>query len=238
MNFYQSLSRHYDEIFAADEAEMRFVGGLLPRGAAILDIGCGTGNKTVLLGDGAASVDAVDLDASMIARAETAHARPNIHYAALNMLDIGKAFANKRFDAVLCLGNTLVHLPSPAAISGLLRDIHALLAENGLFIPQILNYDRILDQNVTELPLLETANARFTRGYARQDGQLRFVTCLEDKATGETLRGDIPLYPLRQGELATLLAEAGFSKVEYFGSYAGDALHSGSFILLACCRKA
>ena len=238
MDFYSELSRHYDAVFAVDAAEMAFMAGLPSEGAAVLDLGCGTGNKTVYLSERAASVEAVDLDPGMIAKAKQDNARPNIHYAVLDMLDAGKAFAGRRFDAVFCLGNTLVHLPSPKAFQGLLTTVSDLTSDSGGFILQILNYDRIIDQDVTSLPVIETPDVRFYRAYARQVGLLRFVTALEIKAGGEMLHNDIPLYPLRKQELTDMLLRAGFRTPEYFGGYRGEAHQENSFVTIAHCRKA
>ncbi len=236
MDFYQTLSRYYDEIFAADEAEMRFIRDLLPPKARLLDIGCGTGNKTVHFSEGASLVEALDMDEGMIAKARTDHARPNITYSALNMLDIGTVFAGRRFEAALCLGNTLVHLPSPDVMLNFASAVAGLLTEQGCFTLQILNYDRILEQHISDLPLLETPNVRFRRGYAREGERLRFITSLEDKKGGETLHNNIALYPLRKRELDGLLKKAGFRRIAYFGSYLGGELGPDSFVLIACCR--
>ena len=237
MSFYQEISSYYDAIFPADAGEMAFVHRLLPRRGILLDIGCGTGNKTVLLAEGAAFVEGVDLDPGMIARAASDNARPNIRYQALDMRAMDEAFAGRRFDAILCLGNTLVHLSSPEAIREMLRTVAGLLASEGSFVLQILNYDRILDRGIMELPTLETADFRFTRAYAGDGGLLRFQTVLEDRKTGAVLRNDIPLYPLRKGELAAMLREAGFERADYFGSYRGEAHTDDSFVTIAHCHK-
>lgn len=237
MNFYQELSRHYDAIFATSAEEMRFIRRLIPENAAVLDIGCGTGNKTVYFSDKAASVDAVDLDSGMIARAVSAHGRANVRYAVLDMRLVDKAFAGRFFGAVVCLGNTLVHLLSPGAILDLLAKIRSLLAKDGVFIVQILNYDRARAQNITELPPIETPEVRFLRRYVWEDGALRFITVLKIKHSGETLENDIPLYPLGKEELTNLLLQAGFGEPEYFGSYQGDAHGDDSFVTIACCRS-
>ena len=233
MSFYQQISAYYDAIFPVDAGEMAFVRRLLPPEATILDIGCGTGNKTVFLAEGAARVEAVDLDPGMIERAASDNARPNIHYRTLSMRNLGKTFAGRHFDAVLCLGNTLVHLPSPEEIRTLLTDIAALLAPTGCLIVQVLNYDRILDRNALELPILQTPQLSFTRAYRRDGPLLRFLTVLEDKVTGRVLHNDIPLYPLRMRELTEILRDVGLGAVEYFGSYRGEAHTSDSFVTIA-----
>jgi len=231
MNFYQELSRYYDEIFAVDDAEMRFIATLLEARDDILDIGCGTGNKTVLLSE-SARVIGVDADAGMIGKAKSDNARPGIEYGVLDMADLEKRFEPASFDAAVCLGNTLVHLTAPEAIQALCGAVRRLLKPGGLFICQILNYDRILDNAVSELPIIDTPNTRFSRFYTRQDDILLFRTELFIKATGEKLANETPLYALRPGALDATLDKAGFSRRERYGSYEGGPFVKDSFVLI------
>lgn len=236
MGFYQELSRYYDEIFAVNAEEMAFVRTLLQGATRILDIGCGTGNKTVHFGANAAEVVAVDLDEEMITKAKALNARSNIRYDVINMLEIDQAFRGMRFDGVVCLGNTLVHLPSPEAIQAVLEKIRVLLAAGGVCIVQILNYDRIIALKAHTLPVINTPNTRFTRDYEWRDGEMHFVTALELKKTGQTLHNDIVLYPLRKGEFGRMLRNAGFRQVDYYGSYLDGPHDDTSFVTIAVCR--
>lgn len=237
MDFYTAISAYYDTIFPVNAAEMAFVGNLLEDRRKILDIGCGTGNKTVLLQRPGREITAVDADAAMIERAGQGNAGPGITYSVKDMRRIGSAFPAGSFDAALCLGNTLVHLSDPVLIAGMLRETATLLDACGLCVIQILNYDRILNANVRELPALETDALHFSRSYEWQGKEMLFVTELFLKDSGETIRNAVPLYPLRKAELDSALGRAGFKNVEYHGSYAGDALAADSFVLIAVARK-
>ncbi len=232
MSFYSSISPYYNEIFPIDAAEMAFVEHRLPEGASILDLGCGTGNKTVHCAGRGREILGVDEDPDMIAAARASATVPGLRYEVLPMLEADRALGARRFDAVLCLGNTLVHLTDPARIGEMLGKMAGLLNDDGFTIIQILNYDRILSRGLWELPVLETKNIRFERSYAPRDALLRFQTRLTVKGTGEELRNDIPLYPLRREELADMLLRAGFGRAEWFGSYRGGALTEDSFPLI------
>lgn len=237
MSFYQRLSAYYDEIFAVRPDELRFLAERLAGKKRLLDIGCGTGNKTVHFASPANSIVAVDLNPDMIARARKDNARGAIHYEVMDMLDVGARFAPSSFDGVLCLGNTLVHLDSPAAMGDFLHGAFTLLAPEGTLVLQILNYDRILDRKVETLPAIDTEHLLFTRRYVWKDGALRFMTVLTVKESGETLKSDIPLYPLRRGELTGLLQHAGYTGLEYYGDFAGKPYDDDAFVTIAVCGK-
>lgn len=237
MTFYDDLSRYYDEIFPVDAAEMAFVSGQVAGKRRLLDVGCGTGNKTVHCAAKDVQVTGIDRDPAMITRAKTDNARSNISYEVLDMSLLGVRYAPGSFDAAVCLGNTLVHLADRAAIDALLGDLGGLLAAEGVAVIQILNYDRILDGHITSLPDLESEHALFTRSYEAEGPLLRFITRLTEKSSGRSLDNAVPLYPLRREELARGLAAAGFHTVEWYGNYRGDPLTADSFALIAVCRK-
>ncbi|MDL2316936.1 class I SAM-dependent methyltransferase [Desulfovibrio sp. OttesenSCG-928-A18] len=240
MDFYEVLSRYYDGIFPVGEEDMAFLTRLVRGCGPILDLGCGTGNKTEFFALDAAgdnrSVTAIDSDKAMIEQARNAHARSNIRYETMDMQDIDLRLKPASFDAVLCLGNTLVHLTAQDEIRALLGKVHALLTERGRLLIQILNYDRILTREQYSLPLLESHEALFTRRYIWKEGEMRFVTSLQVKESGQTFSNDIPLVPLRKAELDAQLELAGFRSRTYYGSFSGEAYSDDSFVSIVCCE--
>lgn len=237
MSFYSSISAFYDEIFPVDADEMAFVKSRLEGRKAVLDIGCGTGNKTVFLAEAGRKIIAIDGDMGMIGAARREHAAPGLKYRVLNMTEIKNAFEPESFDAVLCLGNTLVHLPNADEIAQLLAQMASILKPGGLAIIQILNYERILDDPAFALPVLETDKIRFVRKYQFKACEMRFVTSLLLKESGQEIQNDIPLYPLRKNELDIMLADAGYLEAAHYGSYQGTPLQENSLPLIAVAVK-
>lgn len=238
MNFYTALSAYYDEIFAVTPQDMEFIANLLPPQGHILDVGCGTGNKTVLLKN-AASINAIDLDSGMIDYARQHHAQPHIRYSQMDMRNLTAHFGQNaaeetRFTALLCLGNTLVHL-SEQEVGGFLQSGKELLQDGGSSVIQILNYDRIIDKNISELPVIETEHTIFTRYYHWVNNEMHFATSITLRASGEKLENDIVLYPLRTKTLEQLLMTAGFRQINWYGSFAGGPLTDDSFVCIAHC---
>lgn len=236
MGFYEELSRWYDEIFPVSAAEMAFTAAQIAQARHVLDLGCGTGNKTVHLALADREITALDLDEGMIVRARQDNARPGITYTAMDMREAGSRFSPQSFDAMLCLGNTLVHLDGPMAIGAFFRSLHPLLVPGGPFLIQILNYDRILDTAAAHLPPLESDHVLFTRRYEAEGDRLHFITALTLKETGQTWENDVLLYPLRKVELRRCLQDAGFAEPAWHGSFAGGEHTPDSFVTIAVCR--
>ena len=165
--FYSSISEYYPEIFPYNPAQLQFVknnAGDLP-GKKVLDIGCATGELAFQLSKSGADVTGIDLNEDLLQQANAKKVHPKLTFQKGNMVELQNDFQTETFDTVLCFGNTLVHLPSQELISEMLRGVHSVLKPGGLFMLQILNYDYILSEPVTELPLIETENIKFVRHY-------------------------------------------------------------------------
>lgn len=235
MNFYKSLSQYYDEIFPAGEADMAFLASRFAACVDILDLGCGTGNKSALLAAPGRRILGLDLDPDMIAVARANNSRPGIKFQVMDMTAAPELLPPASFDGALCLGNSLAHLEDPPAMERFVAGISGLLRPGGLLALQILNYERIRRLQIRELPLLESAGARFERRYEPQGRHLRFITALTVKSSGQRLVNEASLYPLERDELAALLERSGFGKVDWRGGYDGSPLGADSFALIALC---
>ena len=253
MEFYSSIAELYDYIFPLNQDQLDFTerelrsrdsasGVAAPR---VLDLGCGTGNLSIALAGRAYRVTGIDFDGGMISRAaEKAGGEEkerevlpgvSVNFMQMDMLKIDKKFSPGSFDAVLCFGNTLVHLTEPDKIAGFLKAVSRVLVPGGVFLLQIINYDRILDQSVAKLSTIENEHIRFERNYGLEpeSGLILFHTQLTAKKTGEVIDNTILLYPLRAGRLREFLEEAGFAGIKLYGDFSGAPLTAESVPLIA-----
>jgi SAM-dependent methyltransferase len=222
MKFYQSIADHYEEIFPLNMVQLNFVRNSFNDTSklTVLDIGCGTGALSIELGKIFNSVTAIDLDKGMLKKAKARESK-NVQFRRMDMLTIEKEFGPKSFDAVICFGNTLVHLDGKDQLLDFFKQARKILKKEGKLLFQIINYDRIIDQNIKSLPTIENDNIRFARNYNLDPGQkaLEFHTILTTKKTGQTIENKIQLYPVRSGEINHLLLEAGFSEIFFFSNF-------------------
>ena len=236
MNFYESISEHYHHIFPLNNMHVAFVKNsfLKTKQFDLLDIGCGTGSLSFELSKLFHSVTAIDLDEAMLHKAITQHTSLNLQFRNLNMLEIENTFGVNSFDAIVCFGNTLVHLDSTDSILDFFIQSKNVLKEDGKLLIQIINYDRILDQDIKDLPTIENEFIRFERNYhfRKEEHLIDFETILSIKETGQQIKNTIPLYPLRKSEIDKLLRDAGFSEITYFGNFKREDLSKDSIPLI------
>lgn len=111
--------------------EARLIDALAPRGASILDAGCGPGRHAGYLADQGHDVVGVDLDPTLIAAARVDH--PGPRYAVSDLATLTLPEGAGPFDAILCAGNVLgfVH---PQTRRPILANLKGVLAESGRLV--------------------------------------------------------------------------------------------------------
>ena len=105
--------------------EARLIDAMVPRGARILDAGCGTGRVGGHLAASGHDVTGVDLDPELIAEAERNHPGPHWQVGDLSELDLPG-----RFDVIVCAGNVMT-FAAPASRVEILRRFATHLAPGG-----------------------------------------------------------------------------------------------------------
>ncbi len=230
MAFYQSISEYYDHIFPLNNLQTGFVTGSFDAGSElkILDIGCGTGSLSIALASCFKKVIGIDPDTDMLSIAENKadNKLKNLSFEALGMLDIGEHFQKNTFDGILCFGNTLVHLGSEKEMQEFLDQANYVLKPGGKLMIQIINYDRVIDQNIKGLPTIENEFVKFTRKYTYHPEKklLDFETLLSIKSEKREIGNIIHLYPIRRAKLIQLVRQSGFSDIRVWGNFKREAL--------------
>jgi glycine/sarcosine N-methyltransferase len=236
MSFYSEIAEYYDLIFPFNKAHVEFIKNCIERpyeGKTILDVGCGTGDLAIALTGIGFQVTGIDYDTEMLTEARR-KVNDSRLFLQMDMRNLISHFNPAAFDALLCFGNTLVHLNGLAEVEVFCRNVRAVLKDRGKFLLQILNYDHILDHAVRKLPLIEDDMVRFERFYEYDAGTgiLAFKTKLLIKKTRKEIENEIPLYPMRKVELEAALKKAGFADLFFYGNFDKSELKEDSLPLV------
>jgi len=238
MNFYDSISDYYDNIFPYDDNQVNFVktyAGLETGKVNVLDIGTGTGKPALKLSEYGYLIDAIDYDSRMIELAAKNKHSDSLYpvFKVMDMRDISSYYKDDTYDIVFSFGNTLVHLLNNDEIIRFFISVKKLLKKSGVLLIQILNYDYILDNNIKELPLIENDKITFIRKYEPdKNGLINFNTELKIKKSGKIIKNSIKLNPLRKNDLEEFLLKSGFSGIEFFGNFNKEILKPDSLPLI------
>jgi SAM-dependent methyltransferase len=239
MAFYTSIAAAYDRIFPFDEDLVPFLLQFQYPGRRGLDIGCATGYLANALARREFEITGIDLDAEMIRLARVRFQNSRVSFFVRDMTRLAQGFPPESFDLVTCFGNTLVHLPDAAAIGRTLKQVFDLLTDEGGFIGQIIQYDRILSRRPTGLPTIERDGILFERTYSydSDDSRIRFSTRLTGVDIPYPIENEIPLFPLRTEELRQCLIEAGFAPPVFFADTDNSPLTDDSYALYFVAEK-
>jgi SAM-dependent methyltransferase len=110
--------------------EARLVDAMAPRGARILDAGCGPGRLGGVLAKAGHHVVGVDVDPALIEAAEHDHPGPHWLVGDLAELDLPARGIVEPFDVIVSAGNVMAFL-APSTRVQVLRRLRAHLAADG-----------------------------------------------------------------------------------------------------------
>ncbi len=205
---------------------------------SVIDLGCGTGEHSrFLAGEGFQAVG-LDRSESMLAKAQEKPLGPHLRFV-LGELQNVREVVPDRFGAAISLGNTLVHLTERQDLGRAFASFAQVLEAGGIFLFQILNYERIFEKNIRYLPL------NFRR---EEDGEIIFVRLMEFLEEGRirfcptTLKynplADPPVQVVRsrmthlrgwrREDLIPVLQGAGFTILSIHGDMKGGPFEPGN----------
>ncbi len=110
--------------------EARLIDAMVPRGARILDAGCGPGRVGGYLAVAGHDVVGVDVDPALIAAAEQDHPGPRWLVGDLAELDLPARGITEPFDVIVSAGNVMTFL-APSTRGRVLQRLRAHLADGG-----------------------------------------------------------------------------------------------------------
>ena len=234
MDFYTKIGDYYDQIFPYNPAQLEFVKKNLGsvKNKHLLDIGCGTGALSFKLAElDFESIHAIDYDSKMVEKAKAKKSsREHLPvFYEMDMREIANHFEPESFDAVICFGNTLVHLLTHSEIDQFIESVAKILKKSGSFMLQILNYDHILNKKIGQLPVIENEEIRFERFYNfRTDNLIDFRTNLAVKNEDLSIDNVIQLNPIRGNAILKLLENHNFKLIRLYGDFKMNPLKEDS----------
>jgi glycine/sarcosine N-methyltransferase len=240
-SFYTSIAKNYSEIFPYQPQQLAFIENRLTslNGKHVLDIGCASGELAFQLAAHGAQVTGIDLNEDLLEIANENIPQPNLEFRVGDMLELETDFEAGKLDGVICFGNTLVHLQELRQMRKMINAVYNLLKKGGQFLIQILNYDHILKEKITELPVIETNGFRFVRKYKYDENSrlLHFITELQLKKENKIISNSTTLFALKSKELKQLLKSEGFRNIKLFSNFSGDAFSGVHLPLVVSCQK-
>jgi SAM-dependent methyltransferase len=253
---YDEFSADYDRFVDWEgrlAAEMPFIEHRLEAACAqrVLDAACGTGRHALALAERGYEVIGTDGSPGMVeqARANACDAgRGDMSFIVASFGELARTLClargkipdteqtTSRFDAVLCLGNSLPHVLTPADLQVTLEDFGNCLRAGGLLLIQNRNFDAVLANRDRWMGPQSHQEGKtewlFLRFYDFDpDGLLTFNVVRLRREQGNGWSQDVSstwLWPLTEHELSAAVREAGFGDIRLYGDMGGASFDPGS----------
>jgi glycine/sarcosine N-methyltransferase len=248
---YDSLSADYDRFVNWQNrlsVELPFIIEQLQleNAHSVLDAATGTGMHAIALAQLGYHAAGADISTGMVekARLNALSAGVQVRFEVAGFGALAQSFGLNSVDSLLCLGNSLPHLLSIAALEEALQDFAACLKPGGLLIIQNRNFDAVMThrQRWMEPQAHSEQNTEwiFQRFYDFDpDGLLTFhmVTLKRtDREDWSQKEVSSRLRPILKADLVSALSAAGFTSIQSYGNMAGAAFDlelSGNLVITA-----
>jgi ubiquinone/menaquinone biosynthesis C-methylase UbiE len=220
--FYDSLASYYDDMISFNQALSKrttHLSSFVNPAVMAADFGCGTGLDSVAMAMLGAKVSAFDYSEDMLKQAKKNSRKYNqkIDFYNSSIDKIPKNFHNK-FDLIISLGNTLANLDT-SQLRKTFRKAADMLKAKGVFVLQILNYERIINSAERIVKITDENNIFIVRFYDFLSTGARFnILRFSGNKPHEysLITTKIFMHSLRQ--LKQCLENSGFYKIKTFGN--------------------
>lgn len=209
---------------------------------AIFDSCLGDGCDSIYLIKEGFEVTSNDLDPGFIKKAQENARKENVklHVTSFDWRKLDKHFEKEKFDAVLCVGNSLTHLFKLTDRTKTLWQFHRLLKENGILIIDERNYQYILDNKKEILGGKFRYKRKYVycgstvHGYPIKIANNKVV--MEYNDTIRKKKAQLALYPFKKNELLKLLEKTGFRKITQYSDYKKGFDEKADFYTYVCVK--
>lgn len=191
----------------------------------ILDLACGTGHHSIFFAKSGYGVTGVDLSEKMLQIArKNAEGVTTVKFLKAGFLDVSPKLKD-RFDAVICLGNSLPHLLSQKDLKKTLLNIYNLLNPGGIFILQNRNYDKIIKKKIRFMaPNITERNGEkivFFRilDFLKEKVLFNLVTFRQRQGKWSFQTKSTLLRPILRKDIENFLIGQGFKQQKFYGDY-------------------
>ncbi len=229
-NFYDDLATQYDKLFFDWKSTTKEQAAILDKifrdngfdtSARVLDCACGIGTQAVGLAGMGYAVTASDISEGELAeaKARAEGAQADIRFARADFRALSESFS-EHFDIVIAMDNALPHMLSREDLSAAVRSITERLAEGGIFVASIRDYDALLQSRPPYSPpyIHPTENGQrvsFQTWHWEGEHYRLIQYIIDDEETLQLSRFVCEYRAVRREELTALLTACGCRSVTW-----------------------
>lgn len=220
--FFDSTATWYDKMVNFDNAiniRKVFYKQILGTDAKTgFDIGCGSGIDSISISLIGNTISGYDISENMLNQARNNAQNYNCNIKFINK-DLSQNITElNKVDFIVSMGNTIANIPNHR-LDNLFQNINNLLNKNGIFVFQVVNYHKILNNKERILNITESDSDYYIRFYDFTNEDLNFNILKFDKSN--TKKRELittKLYPYLIEDFLPKLEKL-FNNVELFSGF-------------------
>ena len=244
MDFYEEFADKYDRLVSLEnrvKRESNFFKRIFSENnvKTVLDCACGTGHHVIMFKQMGYVAIGSDLSPSMIQKAKSNSEKYGIK-ALLKIADfrnLTKVF-DEKFDAVVCVGNSLPHLFSDKDLTKAISEMYHVLNKNGILIIDQRNYDRLVKNKLRFFPISFRDDEIFLYVLDYFPNKIVFNVVNIEIENRKVKTFSTEYNPLKKRKLIELLRMAGFKDMKLYQDHEFNNFDSeNSDNLVVVCKK-
>lgn len=213
------LAEHYSWMFgvpplvkAAEQLEL-LTRLNVARGELAVDLGAGSGFQSMALADlGFRRVLAIDTSAKLLKELQSNSGNRPVEAVQGDMMDLSQHVARGTADAIVCMGDTLPHLPARELVPQLFAEVFRALRKNGRFVLTFRDLSSELYGVDRFIPVRSAANKIMTcfLEYGSDVVMVHDLIHIHENGTWKLVKSCYPKLRLSADEIRIDLEQAGF----------------------------
>lgn len=239
--FYKEYSKYYDDIRPMNKKALDFLKKNFKFKKKLLDVACKTGDLAINLTMEGHEVQAIDIDKNFVrVSKEKANNQDGLElkFRDITPLELGKNDNLNNYDGIYYLHDEIAYLQSGRDTKTALKHLYKILKEDGIFILETLNFDKIIDQNIELLEAIikEKEKISLTTELEREGDYINCISKL--LIEGKEFLNEELLVPILSDDIVEILSVIGFRKIKTYGDYDGSEFDKEeSNKLIITCEK-
>ncbi len=205
---------------------------------SVLDCACGTGQHVIIFNEMGLDSYGSDLSPAMVKRAKLNARKYKAppRFRTSSFTDLSKNY-NKRFDALVCVGNSLPHVLQKSDLKKSISEFHKMLNPGGCLIIEQRNFDHMMKKRPRFLPMSMRESEGFIYAFDYKKDKIIFNVLNMDLANKSLKVYSTTYKALKKTELVSLLKEKGFKNLKLYGDMKFTKFNMNSNSLIIICRK-
>ena len=241
MEYINNIIEYYDELYTVTASQKKLFEDLtknyLP--AKVLRVGCGTGSLEHWMSKNGHDVTGIEMNQEMLETANRRRRFPNmaLRFFQMSSLEMVRFLGKGFYNVISCLNDDLIFRNDEILVKKFFFDCKTLLAENGVLVLQITNFEKYNLEEDFKLSIRESIRTKLHTKISYRDGKHFLSQNLEHygKKPIPVLR-DVEIIPLRKPDIERFAKEAGFSDIQFYGDWDLSPLTEKSDNIVAIIR--